>query len=103
MAGISNQNPSPSPSFSPEELVTLGEKIYFEKKVELESNNFGQFAVIDVESGEIFVDSDKLTAIQKARKKYPNNLFYIVQIGNLKKQANSELNEVKKYGWSFRG
>ncbi len=105
MDDINNQKPSPSPapSLSPEELVSEGEQVYFEKKDELETDNLGQFAVIEVESKEIFVDKDKLTAIQKAQQKYPNSLFYIVEIGNLKRQSNSEINEIRKYGWSFRG
>lgn len=86
---------------SPEELVSLGEQVYFTKKDELEKTNFGQFAVIEVDSKEIFVDPDKLTAIQKAKTKYPDKLFYIVQIGNLRQQSTSELNEIKKYGWTF--
>lgn len=86
---------------SPEELLALGEQIYFSKKDELEKNNYGQFAVIEVENKEIFTDSDKLAAIQKAQKKYPNKLFYIVQIGNLKQQSTPEIDEVRKYGWAF--
>ena len=92
-----NNKPSPAPN----ELAALGENIYFNKQNELEKSSLGQFAVIDIDSKEIFIDSDKLTAIQKAQSKYPNKLFYIVQIGNLKQSSNSELNEVKKYGWSF--
>lgn len=84
---------------TPEEILTQGEKIYFDHKEELEKDDFGKFAVIEVESKEIFKDSDKLIAIQQAQKKYPNKLFYITQIGNLKKQVGSEVNEVFQYGW----
>ena len=85
---------------SPDEILLLGEKIYFDKKESLERKNYGDFAVIDVESREIFVDPDKLSAIQKAQKKYPDKLFYIVQIGNLKR-VTPEIDEVRKYGWAF--
>lgn len=84
---------------TPEEILTLGEKIYFDNKAKLEKTRMGQFAAIEVEHKEIFVDADKLAAIQKAQKKHPNKLFYIVQIGNLKKQSGSDLNEIRKYGW----
>lgn len=88
-------------NISPEELASLGEQIYFGKKDELERTNLGQFAVIEVESKEVFVNVDKLVAIQQAQAKYPNKLLYIVQIGNLRQRSNSELNEARKYGWSF--
>ncbi len=90
-----------TPSPSPEELTSIGERIYFSKKDELEEKYFGQFVVIEVDSKDIIVNPDKLTAIQQAQAKHPNKLFYIVQIGNLKQQSASELNEVRKHGWSF--
>jgi hypothetical protein len=88
-------------NIAPEQLSALGEQIYFSKKDELERTSMGQFAVIEVESKEVFVDPDKLTAIQKAQARYPNKLFYIVQIGNLRPTPSSEVNEVKKYGWAI--
>jgi len=91
----------PALSPSPEELASRGERIYFSKKDKLEKKSFGQFAVIEVESKDIFVNPDKLMAIQQAQTQHPNKLFYIVQVGNLKQQSVSELNEVRKYGWSF--
>jgi len=84
---------------TPEEILTQGEKIYFDHKANLEKASMGNFVAIEVESKEIFVDADKLVAIQKAQEKYPNKLFYIVQIGNLKKQSGFDLNEIRKYGW----
>jgi len=86
---------------TPEELVTLGEQIYFDNKDSLEKKHFGEFAVIEVESKDIITDKDKLKAIQQAQKKYPNRLFYIVQIGKLKSQFTSEMNEVRRYGWTI--
>lgn len=86
---------------SPDELVTLGEQIYFEKKDELVANHLGEWAVIEVETKEIIINADKLTAIQEAKEKFPDKLFYIVQIGNLKPQPDSEINEIRKYGWLF--
>lgn len=96
-----NDNSSQNTSPSPEELVSLGEQIYFSKKEKLEKTSLGKFAVIEVDSKDIIINSDKLAAIEEARAKYPNKLFYIVQIGNLKQQSTSELNEIKKYGWTF--
>lgn len=90
-----------SPSSAPDELVSLGEQIYFSKKDELEKEHYGEYAVIEVESRDITINADKLTAIQEAQTKHADKLFYIVQIGNLKQSSSSELNEVYKYGWSF--
>lgn len=84
---------------SPQEIVQLGEQIYFEKKDELEKRYNGQFAIIDVDSKDIVIDSDKLKAIQKAQKKHPEKLFYIVEIGNLKQPISSPINEIRKYAW----
>lgn len=84
---------------SPDEILTQGEKIYFDNKTKLEKTNIGKFAAIEIDSKEIFVDRDKLVAIQKAQKKYPQKLFYIVQIGNLRKQNESNINEIRTYGW----
>lgn len=96
-----NDAVTPRQEISPEQLATLGEEIYFAQKDELEKTNLGQFAVIEVESKEIFVDPDKLVAIQRAQEKYPGKLFYIVQIGNLRQPSTSEVSEVKKYGWTI--
>lgn len=88
-------------NISPEQLSALGEQIYFSKKDELEKTSLGQFAVIEVQSKEIFVNSDKLSAIQQAQAKYPSKLFYIVQIGSLGSSPTSQVNEAKKYGWAI--
>ena len=85
---------------SPQEIIKLGEQIYFEKKDNLEREHNSEYAVIDVDSKEILINGDKLKAIQEAQAKFPNKLFYIVQIGNLQ-QTTSSINEVKTYGWPF--
>lgn len=92
-------NTTISQSRSPEEIITIGEKIYFEKKNELEKNHFGKFVVIDVDTQDCIVNKDKTTAIQQAEKKHPGKLFFIAQIGNLKTQPN--INEVKHYALPF--
>ena len=86
---------------SPEELVKLGEKIYFDNQGQLEKDHFGKFAVIEVDSKDITIDADKTTAIQNAQQKHPNKLFYIVQIGNLQQSTAGEMNEMRRYGWAF--
>lgn len=86
-------------SRTPEEIIQLGERIYFEKKGELEQNNYGEFVVIDIDTKDCIINADKTIAIQEAEKKYPGKLFFIAQIGNLKTQSN--LDEVKRYALPF--
>ncbi len=74
--------------YSLEEISKLGEKIYFERlQNKLEPFRNGEYAVIDVETGDYFVDEDRLKAVEIARQKNGNKLFYIVQIGNLKESV----------------
>lgn len=71
---------------SPEEVTKRGEEIYFnELKSQLENTNKGDYVVIDVDSKEYFVDNDLIQALDKAKQKYPDKLFFIVQIGTLQK------------------
>ena len=89
-----------NPNLSPQELVALGEQIYFEKKDKLEEKHLGEYAVIEVETKDITIDPDELAAVKKAQKKHPGKLFYLVQIGNLRSEPNVKLNEIK-HGWAF--
>lgn len=78
---------STNQSRSPEEITKLGEQIYFERKEELEREHNGEYAVIDVDSKESFVNNDLMTAVNQAKEKYPDKLFFIVQIGTLQKPS----------------
>lgn len=86
-------------SRTPEEIIQLGEQIYFEKKNDLEQNHYGEFVVIDVDTKDCIINADKTIAIQEAEKKYPDKLFFIAQIGNLKAQTN--VDEVRRYVLPF--
>ena len=85
---------------SVEEIVRAGEKFYFDElKEKLESENMGQYAVIDVEQEKYRVDPDRLVAIQKAQKDFGDKLFFIVQVGGLKHPSTNFMTE--KYAWNF--
>lgn len=91
---------NPTNNLSLEEISRLGEKFYTEKlKEKLEKENLGQYAVIDVEQGKSYVDSDRLIAVEHARKESGDKLFYIIQIGNV--QSPSMNFSAKKYAWNF--
>jgi hypothetical protein len=87
-------------SLSADEIIRAGEKFYFEElKEKLERENMGQYAVIDVEQKKYCVDPDELVAIQKAEKDFGEKLFYIVQVGSLKRPSMNFMTE--KYAWNF--
>lgn len=83
-----------------EEISTLGEKFYLEElKDALEKDHIGQYVIIDVGQKKYVVDSDRLVAVEKAKKEFGDKLFYIIQIGNAQ---NPSLNfSAKKYAWNF--
>lgn len=86
--------------FSLEEISAAGEKYYLETlKDELEKDHLGEYAVIDVENRKYAVDADRFEAIKKAQAQFGQKLFYIVQIGMIKKPTNNFV--TKKHAWVF--
>ncbi|MFA6601748.1 MAG: hypothetical protein WCT02_02710 [Candidatus Paceibacterota bacterium] len=83
-----------------EEISKVGEKFYIEKlKDKLEKDYLGQYAAIDVEQKKYQIDSDRLVAVEKAKKEFGDKLFYIIQIGSTQ---NPGLNfSEKRYAWNF--
>jgi hypothetical protein len=63
--------------------VEEGSRIYFSRlREELEQgDNIGKVLVIDVDSGEYELDDDGDAAMQRARSKHPDHLFYRMRIG----------------------
>jgi hypothetical protein len=47
----------------------------------LESHHNCEIVVIDAESGDYFLGETFHEANEKARKKYPNNVFYAIKVG----------------------
>lgn len=83
---------------TPDEIIKLGEKIYFQKFEELKKD-IGKFVVINTETEEYIVGQDKTQAIQTAEEKFPGKLFFIAQIGNLKAQPS--VDEARSYALPF--
>ena len=67
--------------YTTEELCSKGEKIYAEIKKKLEPTLKNKFGAIEVDSGDYFVGNDAIEATNKARKKYPSSVFFLVRIG----------------------
>lgn len=73
---------------TPEEITKKGEEFYLNKlKETLEKKNLGDYVVINTETEEFFVNKDLTIALNKARAKFPDKLFFIVQIGSLQKSS----------------
>ncbi len=68
---------------APSEITQKGEQIYKEKlKPDFEIKYPGKYVAIEVKSGKYFMDDYLIDALQKARKKFPNEVFYSVRVGS---------------------
>lgn len=72
----------PIPSINTTEIARIGEQIYQnELKEKLEKENIGKFVAIEAESKDYFIGVTQTEATLKAKKKYPDKIFYMVKIG----------------------
>lgn len=69
------------PKYSKEKFVRLGKKRYEQIKAQVEPKHNNEFIVIEVDSGDYFIDKDPVKAIGKAKEKYPEVVFYRARIG----------------------
>jgi len=63
------------------EVLKRGEAIYAKLLSRILPHYKGQFIVIDSESREYWIDKSLLSALKKAKAKYPKNMFFSVKIG----------------------
>lgn len=71
------------PQINPEEIAKKGEEIYQKKfKEKYEPSFNGKFLAIEIDSGEEFIGNTSVEALEKAREKYPQKLFYLKKIGS---------------------
>jgi hypothetical protein len=64
------------------EIVKTGKAIYNTKlKKILEHKAMGKFVVIDIDSGEYYVDKKSEEALKKAKKAKPKGKFYLHRVG----------------------
>ena len=69
------------PKYSTSEYVRRGEKRYKAIKDQVEAKYKHKFIAIEVDSGDYFIDQDSVKAVLKARKQYPQTIFYLARIG----------------------
>ena len=70
------------PKYSTTELVKRGEKRYEQIREQLEPKHKNKFVIIEVDSGDYFIDKDSVKATLKAKKKHPHAIFYTIRIGH---------------------
>lgn len=63
------------------ELVDKGTAIYEKIKDKLEPAHKGEIVAIEVKTGDYFLGKDLIEADEKAREKYPDEVFYFNKIG----------------------
>jgi hypothetical protein len=90
-----------SPNKNQGEVLKKGEALYLGSlKQKLEMDHNGDYVVIDVDSGNFIVESNKIEAIKKAQKEFGEKLFYIVQIGDLE-EPTINFRERSNVAWIF--
>jgi hypothetical protein len=70
------------PDSSAEETARLGKEIY-EREIRslVEPEHYGEVVAIDIDSGGYEVAPDHLTAVQRARAKYPGGRLFALRVG----------------------
>ena len=65
-----------------QEIEKRGKEIYeTQLKEKIESEKNGKYLVLEVESGEYFINDFLDEALKEAKKKFPNKIFYSLRIG----------------------
>ena len=64
-----------------QKIAEEGTKIYEQVKINYDPKEKGKFLAIDIESKNIYLGNTSAEAIELAREKHPNKIFYVVKIG----------------------
>ena len=65
----------------PAEIAQKGIKIYQRINKRVEKEHLGNFIAIEVESGRYFLGQTQVEAIEKAKKHFPDKIFYLMKVG----------------------
>ena len=63
------------------ELVEKGKEIYKKIRDKLEPAHKGEVIAIEVKTGDYFLGNSVIEADRKARKRYPDEVFYFGKVG----------------------
>lgn len=69
------------PTIYPSEIAHKGEEVYRKINKHIEKKHLGSFIAIEVESGKYFIGQTQMEAIEKAKKHFPEKVFYLIKIG----------------------
>ena len=70
------------PRYTSEEIARRGQALYEERlRAEVDARDRGKFLVLDIETGEHEIDVDELAALQRAKRKNPDAVLYILRVG----------------------
>ncbi|TRZ77318.1 hypothetical protein D4R87_02995 [bacterium] len=64
-----------------EKIANEGEKIYENIKADYDPKEKGKFLAIEIDSQDVFLENSSSEALQLAKQKYPDKVFYVVKIG----------------------
>lgn len=68
--------------FTADEIAERGKALYAQQiSPRIEEDNRGNYLVINIETGEYEIDSDRLTASDKAAAKYPGAALFAMRVG----------------------
>ena len=65
-----------------QQIADKGNAIYEDIKMKYEPNHTGDFLAIDTETEEVFLGKTNSQAVEAAKEKYPQKVFYVVRIGH---------------------
>lgn len=64
------------------ELDQLGWARYQEIRDDLEPHHFGEFVMIEVESGDYYLGKTPDEALEQAEEEYPDSVFCLIRVGH---------------------
>lgn len=81
-----------------QKIAEEGAKLYGKVKVKYDPKEKGKFLAIDIESKKAYLGNTSAEALELARSKHPNRIFYVVKIGFdvAETMAKSFINSHKK-------
>lgn len=65
-----------------ESIVDKGAKIYEKIKFQYEPKDNGNYLAIEVKSKDVYLGTTSSEAVEFAREKHPDTVFYVVKIGH---------------------
>lgn len=78
---MKNQNEELLKNVDIQKIAEEGMRVYERIKIQYEPKEKGKFLAIDIDSGKAYLGNTSAEALNLARKKHPQKVFYVVKIG----------------------